>query len=101
MTNQDVENLSDTQSQETPISSWLRDFFARPEIQNAMFDGKQTAQKVGIPVDQAAEIADAAKRSAEGWLEKLEIQTRAKPLATLALVFGAGLLVSWLGRGRK
>jgi pantoate kinase len=98
MANQDFENTSDTQ---TPISSWLRDFFARPEVQNFMVDGKQTAQKAGIPVEQAAEIADAAKRSAEGWLEKLEIQTKAKPLVALAVVFGAGLLVSWLGRGRK
>ena len=52
-------------------------------------------------VSDAAEVADAAKRGAVGLLEKLEVQTRAKPLAALAVVFGAGLLVSWIGRGRK
>ena len=101
MTKQDVENTTEAQTDDTPFSTWLRDFFARPEVQNLMMDGKETAQKAGIPIDQAAEVADAAKRSAAGLLEKLELQTRAKPLATLAVVFGAGLLLSWLGRGRK
>ncbi len=101
MTNQEFENTTEAQTDDTPFSSWLRNFFARPEVQNLMTDGKQVAEKVGIPVDQAAEVADAAKRSAVGLLEKLEVQTRAKPLATLAVVFGAGLLLSWMGRGRK
>ena len=96
MTNQDFENTTEAQTDDTPFSTWLRNFFARPEVQNLI-----VAEKAGIPVDQAAEVADAAKRSATGLLEKLELQTRAKPLATLAVVFGAGLLLSWMGRGRK
>ncbi|NJK45502.1 MAG: hypothetical protein HC933_15615 [Pleurocapsa sp. SU_196_0] len=84
-----------------PISAWLREFFGRPEVQRFMQDTKQSAEKAGIDMNKVQDVAQDAKKSAQGWLEKLESQAREKPLQTLAMVFGAGLLLSRVGRGRR
>jgi hypothetical protein len=90
-----------TADDDAPLSAWLREFFARPQVQEFMQNTKQSAEKAGIDMDKVQDAAQTAKHSAQGWLEKLEAQAREKPLQTLAMVFGAGLLLSRLGRGRR
>jgi hypothetical protein len=93
--------FQDDKSEDAPISTWLREFFGRPEIQRFMQDTKNTAEKAGVDVNRVSEVAGNAKDSAQGWLERLETQAREKPLQTLAMVFGVGLLLSRVGRSRR
>jgi hypothetical protein len=90
----------DHHEDDAPISAWLREFFSRPQVQRFMEDSKQTAERAGVNVDKVKDVASDAGRSAQGWLEQLENQAREKPLQTLAMVFGAGFLLSRIGRGR-
>jgi hypothetical protein len=91
----------DHTSDDVPLSAWLREFFARPEVQKIMDNTRQSAEKAGIDMNKVQDVAQTAKSSARGWLEKLESQARKKPLQTLAMVFGAGFLLSRMGRGRR
>ena len=93
--------FQDDKSSDAPVSAWLREFFGRPEIQRFMQDTKQTAEKAGVDVNRVSEVAGSAKESAQGWLAQLESQARTKPLQTLAMVFGAGFLLSRVGRSRR
>ncbi len=94
----------DVQSEDAPISAWLREFFSRPQVQRFMEDTKgtvkDTAERAGVDVHKVEEVAGSARATAQDWLGKLESQAREKPLQTLVLVFGAGFLLSRLGRGR-
>jgi hypothetical protein len=93
--------FQDAKGEDAPISAWLREFFGRPEIQRFMQDTKETAEKAGVDMNRVSEVAGSAKESAQGWLERLETQAREKPLQTLAMVFGAGFLLSRVGRSRR
>lgn len=90
--------FQDHAADDAPISAWLREFFSRPQVQQFMEDTRSSVAKAGVDVDKVQEVAGSATKSAKGWLEQLENQAREKPLQTLALVFGAGLLFSRIGR---
>lgn len=90
--------FQDHATDDAPISAWLREFFSRPQVQQFMEDTRSTAAKAGVDVDKVQEVAGSATKSAQGWLERLENQAREKPLQTLAMVFGAGFLLSRIGR---
>jgi hypothetical protein len=90
----------DHKDEDAPIAAWLREFFARPQVQQFMEGTRSSAERAGVNVEKVQEVAGSAKDTAQGWLAKLEEQAREKPLQTLALVFGAGFLLSRIGRGR-